>query len=175
MIFRSSIFLAFVFLCACQNMPRPYAPPAQRPLFDHFRPYRIGRIIDMAHSDANLHVVQDVLGDSGPWRWTGKHPEVRVKVHTNQHLDYMMDFTIVGDTFKVTGPVTLSFFVNGHLLDTKTYAAEGGQHFLKPVPADWIQTGQDNVLGAEIDKLWIAPADHKGLGFILQRIGLTQE
>ncbi len=78
-------------------------------------------------------------------------------------------------TFKDTGPVTLSFFVNGHLLDKATYSASGPQHIDKPVPRDWVEAGKDATVGAEIDKPWISPGDGVALGFILTRMGLTQE
>lgn len=174
MTFRTAIFLGSVLLSGCQNLPEAYAPPEQRQPFDHFEPYRIRRVVEMADLDANDHFVQDLLGDTGPWRWATKHPEVRLTVRTNQMLRYTIDFTIVGQTFKDTGPLEFTFDVNGHELDRVKYTTEGGKHFEKPVPEDWILPNKENILGAEVDKLWYSPADHKPLGFIVTRIGLTQ-
>lgn len=156
-------------------MPAPYAPPEQRQPFENFAPYRISRIVGMADGDAEKHFVRDIQGLAGTWRWTGKHPEVRVFLRTNQMLRYVIDFTIVEATFKDTGPVTLSFFVNGRLLDKKTYTAPGSQHFEAPVPEDWVEAGKEATVGAEIDKVWFSPADHAALGFILTGIGLRQK
>ena len=176
MIHRKPIFLlAAVLLCGCQNIPAPYAPPEQRQPFDHFEPYRITRVVDMADGDANQHFVKDILGDSGPWRWAVKHPEVRVRMRTNQNLHYTIDFSIVHETFKDTGPLQFSFYVNDHLVDSQKYTSDGAKHFEKAVPPDWVETDKDTVLGAEVDKIWYSPADHQPLGFILTRIGLTQE
>lgn len=171
---RNSILLGCVCLTACQNIPAPYAPPEQRQVFDHFQPYRVRRIVNMADGDANQHFVKDILGDSGPWRWTVKHPEVRLTMRTNQMLRYVIDFSIVQDTFKDTGPLEFSFYVNGHLLDMQRYDSVGSKHFEKAVPEDWVEPGKETIIGAEVDKLWYSPADHQPLGFILQRIGLTQ-
>lgn len=171
---RISILLGTVLLSACQNLPEPYVPPEQRQPFDHFEPYRITRIVNMADGDANQHFVKDILGDTGQWRWTTKHPEVRVTLRTNQMLRYIIDFTIVGATFKDTGPLEFSFDVNGHELDRLRYTTEGGKHFEKAVPPEWIEPGKETILGAEVDKLWYSPADHQPLGFIITRIGLTQ-
>jgi hypothetical protein len=165
----------FALLCACQNMPPAYAPPEQRAPFENFAPYRINRIINMADGDADNYIVHDVLRTGGTWRWTGKHPELRVFLRTNQSLHYVVDLTVAGATFKDTGPVTVSFFVNGHLLDKATYSAPGPQHFDEPVPEDWVEARKDAIVGAEIDKPWISPADGVALGFILNRIGLRQE
>ncbi len=169
-----TLLAAGLLLTACQNMPAPYTPPEQRQPFDHFEPYHITRIVNMADGDANEHFVKDILGDRGPWRWAVKHPEVRVIMRTNKGLRYIIDFSIVQDTFKDTGPLQFSFNVNGHVLDMQRYDSVGGKHFEKAVPEDWVQAGKDNILGAEVDKLWYSPADHQPLGFIISRIGLTQ-
>jgi len=156
-------------------MPAPYAPPEQRQPFENFAPYRIHRVVNMADGDAERSFIQDIGGSGGSWRWTGKRPEVRVFLRTNQMLHYVIDFAIVEATFKDTGPVTLSFFVNGHVLDRITYKASGSQHYEKAVPEDWVEAGKDATVGAEIDKVWISPGDHAALGFILTQIGLRQE
>jgi hypothetical protein len=164
-----------VLLCACQNLPDPYAPPEQRQPFENFRPYRVSRVVNMADGDAESHFVRDIKGATGVWRWTGKHPEVRLFLRTNQMLHYVIDFSIVEATFKDTGPVTLTFLVNGHVLDKMTYTASGQQHFDKPVPEEWVEAGKEALVGAEIDKVWVSPADGVALGFILSQIGLRQE
>jgi hypothetical protein len=161
-------------------MPAPYVPPEQRQPFENFAPYRVHRLINMGDGDAEKHFVRDIGGLAGSWRWTGKHPEVRVFLRTNQMLHYVIDFTIVEATFKDTGPVTLSFFVNDHLLDKMTCTTTGSQHFDKPIPDEWIESGwiesgKDATVGAEIDKVWVSPADHAALGFILTDIGLRQQ
>jgi hypothetical protein len=132
-------------------------------------------VIEMEDRDAGGYFVQDILGGAGSWRWTAKHPEIRIRMQTNQKLRYIIDFTIVEATFKDTGPLEFSFYVNGHLLDHLRYTASGDQHFEKPVPEDWVVPGQEAMVGAEVDKVWSSPADHQTLGFILTRLGLSQE
>lgn len=172
---RTLILLGVVLLCGCQDLPGPYPPPEQRQPFEGFAPYRVHRIVDMGDGDANDHIVGGVIGDKGSWRWTGKRPEVRVFLRTNQMLRYMIDFSIVDVTFKDTGPLEFSFYVNGHLVDQKRYTSPGSEHFEKPIPDDWVQPGKDAILSAEVDKVWISPADHQALGFILTRMGLLQK
>jgi hypothetical protein len=171
---RILILLGAVLLSACQNLPEPYVPPEQRQPFDHFEPYRIARMVNMADGDANQHFVQNILGDSGPWRWATKHPEVRLSMRTNKMLRYVIDFTVVDATFKDTGPVEFTFDVNGHPLDHVRYTSPGPKHYEKAVPEEWVEPHKDAIVGAEVDKLWYSPADHQPLGFIITRIGLTQ-
>ncbi len=87
-------------------------------------------------------------------------------------LKYVIDFTLPEVTFKVTGPVTITFLVNDHVLDKVRYTAQGHQHFEKMVPPGWVELGQYAIAGAEIDKVWVSPTDGARLGFILSRIGL---
>ena len=89
-------------------------------------------------------------------------------------LRYIIDFVLPEVTFKVTGPVTMTFLVNDHPLDSVRYTAFGEQHFEKVVPPEWVEPMKENLVAASIDKVWVAPVDGAKLGFILTRIGLTQ-
>jgi hypothetical protein len=132
----------------------------------------------MADPDADTHFVQDISPslEAKTWRWTGKRPAIRMFPGTTQKLSYFMDFAIAPGTLAQTGPVTLSFFVNDHVLDQVRYAAPGRLRFEKPVPADWMDANEYTILTAEIDKLWIpAKRDAKPLGFILVSLGLEQK
>ena len=156
-------------------MPEPYAPPVQRQPVEEGRPHRITRVNNTSDGDWAAHVVQDIPDSApGPWKWTGQKPTVKVTVRTNQGLRYLIDFTLPEVTFKSTGPVTITFLVNDHALESVRYTASGEYHYEKAVPAQWVEPLKDTLLAASIDKVWIAPADGAKLGFILTRIGLTQ-
>jgi hypothetical protein len=155
-------------------MPDPYAPPEQRQPFENFTPYRINRIVSMSDGDAEAHFVRDIQGLSGSWRWTGKHPEIHVFLRTNKMLHCVVEFSIAEATFKDTGPLTLTFYVNDRVLSTERYNAPGPQLFDKPVPPDFVEAGKDATVGVEVDKPWISPSDHAALGIILTRMGLAQ-
>jgi hypothetical protein len=168
--------VALFYLSGCEKMPETYAPPVQRQPFENFRPYRITRVVDMSDGDVDSHVVHDILGTGGAsWRWTGQHPTVRVILRQAENLVYTIDFSIADATFKETGPVTLTFFVNDRALGSARYTSPGTYHFEQPVPPNWIQADKESTLGAEIDKVWVAPQDGVKLGMILSRIGLRQE
>jgi hypothetical protein len=173
--FRLLIAGFAVLVSSCQNMPEPYAPPVQRQPFEEGRPHRIERIVSTTDGDWLAHVVQDISpGEPSPWRWTGQKPTVKVMVRVNQGLRYVIDFVVPEATFKATGPVTITFLVNDHALDSVRYTASGEQHFEKAVPPEWVEPTKDTLVAASIDKVWTAPADGAKLGFILKRIGLTQ-
>jgi len=75
---------------------------------------------------------------------------------------------------KSTGPVTVSFVVNEHKLDSVLYSEPGMKHFEKPIPEEWLVRGKEAVLEAEVDKMWTAPLDGAKLGLILVAAGLRE-
>ena len=162
-------------LCGCGNLPEPYAPPAQRPFFEAAP--EAARLLAMEDADAEGHFVRDISAEleANTWRGTGQRPTIRLRPASNQGLVYSIDFAIAGSTFEQTGPVTLSFFVNDHLLDRVRYAAPGPQRFQKPVPPEWLEPDENTTLAAEIDKVWTPPQPGGArLGFILIALGLER-
>jgi hypothetical protein len=160
-------------LSGCRGEIPSYSIPPQRTEFPQFRPYRASHVINMADADSNSHFVQDIEGMPGEERrWTGKRPIVKVTLTDSAGLRYKIDFVIADVTLKDTGPVTMTFFVNDHVVDKVRYSDPGEQHFEKPVPAEWVEVGKDTLAGVEIDKVWVSPQDGKKLGFLLTRLGL---
>jgi hypothetical protein len=71
--------------------------------------------------------------------------------------------------------VTITFLVNDHALESIRYTEPGLKHFEKPVPEEWIPAEHESFAGAEIDRTWSGGGDGVKLGFILVRMGLTQQ
>jgi hypothetical protein len=162
-------------LAACETTPASYPVPEQSRLPENARPHQLSKMIDMAYGDSAEHFVKDIApGEPATWRWAYKNPTVKIRLLTNENLRYAIDFSLPNATFKDTGPVTVTFSVNDHALDRIRYDHAGEYHYEKRVPSEWIRVGGDTLVAAEVDKTWIAPRDHKELGLILTRIGLTQ-
>ncbi|MGI8992311.1 MAG: hypothetical protein ACR2I2_22370 [Bryobacteraceae bacterium] len=171
---RSSLTLAAVLLLAACNRDPWYAPPPQRhPVMtdDHPR----GRTIGMGDPSADMYIVRDIgqTVEGGLWRWTYERPELRFWLDTTANLKLSVEFSCSELTLPKTGPVTISFFVNGHLLGATTCARPGSYRFEKPVPPAWLDAAKPDAVSARADKLWTAPSDGKKLGFILIRAGFV--
>ncbi len=134
-------------------------------------------MVNMNDDDAPLHFVRDISAtlEGSTWRWTEKQPTIKVLLIKTAGLKYVVDFTLPDATMNQTGPVTISFILGDRLLDKVRYAKAGYQHFEKPVDPAWLQTVNDTVLSAEIDKLYKSPGDGKILGFILTRMGFERQ
>lgn len=160
-------------LWGCGRDP-DYPVPEQRPIFTGFK-VRAGRIVNMSDPDAPARFVRDIAG--GPadaWRWTGQKPALKIKIRAVENLKYTIDYTVAEVTFKDTGPVTIKFTVNDHVLGQERITEQGNKHFEKPIPPEWLEVGQDAILGAEIDKMWTSKLDGARFGFILSRIGVAE-
>jgi hypothetical protein len=172
---RALIVCLTALLGACKNLPDAYAPPEQRQIIPEDRPFRLHRVIDMDNATARSRFVRDISKTlAANWRWTGQRPALDIFMRANDGVRFVIDFALPEVTFKTTGPVTLSFYVNDHLLDAVRYTQPGLQHFEKPVPPEWIPVGHESTVSAEIDKPSTDPADGSQLGFILVRMGMTQ-
>lgn len=161
-------------LCSCSEPVLEFAPPEQRPPIGEYRS-AAARVISMDEPDAPRRFVRDISeAAAANWRWTGQSPAVRIRVRSTENLKYVIDFTIADATYKETGPVTVTFTVNDHVLDRVRYASPGAKHFEKAVPAGWLEAGKDAIAGAQVDKVWVSKEDGARLGLILSRIGFTQ-
>ncbi len=129
----------------------------------------------MFDDGASVHFLSGILPPANGWSWTNQRPMVKVKTHGTQNVHYLIDFSVPDVTFKETGPVTIRFLVNDHVLDSVRYDKPGPQHFEKDVPAEWLKPDSEERVGAEIDKVWVSKTDGARLGFILNRIGLTEQ
>jgi hypothetical protein len=162
-----------VTLAACDRTPW-FAAPEQRPSLAGF-PDHAARVVGMDDPDADRRFVRDIMPKTDTtWRWTGQRPALKIRVRADENLKYTVDFTLPKVTFKDTGPVTIAFTVNDHVLDRVTYTEPGFKHFEKTVPPDWLPIDAYAIVGAEIDKLWTDPDKGLEYGFIITRMGLEQ-
>lgn len=163
----------FALVVGCNRTPQLQPLPPQRVSANTLQQNSVGSFVAMNHPRAELYFVSDVIGalESNVWRWTGKKPTLRFRLPATEHLSFTADFTVPELTFRDTGAVTISFVVNGHALDAVRYDTPGEKHFQKPVPAEWLHSDAENIVSAEIDKLWVSKDDHATYGFILIRAG----
>jgi hypothetical protein len=165
--------LAIVTLVGCQRSSESEPPPEQRtPPRAPERPAKpFVQMNDPAITDYIVRDIADHL-EGGAWRWTFDRPELRFFLEKTDHLRLEVDFTAADATLKDTGPVTVSFFVNGKALGAMKCSKGASYKFTKAVPAHWLKTNEATIVAAEARPLWKAP-DGKHLGFILTKMGFV--
>jgi hypothetical protein len=165
----------------CVSVPDTYAPPIQRnPTLPtgsagSGRAEQRKHFLAMGDEDAAAHILGDINDalEGGTWRWTGQKPTVRLFLKTVTNLRLVMDFSIPGPVLEQTGPLTIRYVVNGHLVEALRYDTPGQKRFEKPVEASWLHRNGDNIVSAELDKVYIAEADKARLGIALTGIGFV--
>jgi hypothetical protein len=89
-------------------------------------------------------------------------------------LKLVWDFSVAEVTFKETGPVTVSFYVNGTGVGRVPCPKPGDYKFEQPVRQDLLRANEYNTIAAQADKLWVSPADGAKLGFTMTRAGFLR-
>ncbi len=145
-------------------------PASERRLTASLRPW-----VRMRDPNAPAHLLRDVAGLEGNWfRWTGENPELQFVVRPAAAHSLSAEFTINDTVFRQTGPQTVSFYVNGKLLDSTRYTSPGEKVFRKPVPAGWLEPGRITRVGMRIEPPYVAPADGVKLGVVLVTVGFLE-
>lgn len=174
---RATGFCLFllVFAAGCGTAPESYPPPAQRET-PPAQSATIRHFVAMNDPNAASYILRDVSEglEANSWRWAFRRPELRFFLHSSQHLKFVMDFAIPEHTFKETGPVTLSVFINGQLLDRFRCTKPGRRQLEKEVPPELLKAGALNLVAIEPDKVWVSKEDGATLGFILASAGFQE-
>jgi hypothetical protein len=172
---RLFLFALFLSGVGCGDVTISYAPPAQRPVLTGEDPEPgLGRLVRMSDRNAALYLVRGFRpADPGtPDRWADQHSQMRFFLLSVDRLKFAMEFALPEATFKTTGPVTLSFAINGHLLDSVRFDHPGQLEFTRAVPADSLRANQQNVVSIDADKVWISE-DGARLSFVLGSAGFV--
>jgi hypothetical protein len=168
---RGCAALLVLLAVGCNTLDEGWAPPIRRNPLSFTQ--KKGHVVNMNDTYAMAYVARDVrdLLEAGAWRWTSRRPELRIYLDDIRGLKFTADFTVPESGLRRTGPVTISFFINGQLLDRVKYGQPGNQHFEKPAPESWLRARWLNFVAMEPDKTW---SDAKfTYGFILTRAGFA--
>ena len=117
---------------------------------------------------ANGHFLRDVMGgpDTDAQRWTFERPAFLFDVSNRSNLKFRLDFRLPVATYRHTGPVRLTVWINGRRLAEQLYSTPEDQSFERPVLPQWL--GEDGLAIVEttVDKYYIAAEDKQKLGYL---------
>jgi hypothetical protein len=125
--YRFLAVLPLAALAACSRAPDVYAPPVQRKPLPVSQASFIGSFVSMSDPNADAYVLKDVSEavEAGSWRCAKRRPELQFYIGPVEGQQFVIEFSIADATFKDTGPVTLSIFVNGKPLHHAHYDKPG--------------------------------------------------
>jgi hypothetical protein len=117
------------------------------------------------------YLVNDISPERGFRRWALAHPELRFRLQDARHLIFTAEFAIPEATFKTTGPVTVSYAVNGRTLGAIRCGRPGDYRVEKPVPDGLVEPDKFVRVTFEANPVWISPEDGAKLSFLLRSAG----
>ena len=129
-----------------------------------------------AQSVASIrHYLRDIQQGADParWRWTFEKPAFLFYAPARAGVRFKMDFVIAGQTFKQTGPLTMTVRINGTELGRRVYRAPEDQTFEEAVPPEMLRADGVALVETTLDKYYIAPADGQRLGYLFVRGGFV--
>lgn len=158
----------------CARDPGWLPLPAKQSLDLGPDPGGIGPAVRMADPDANDYIVRDIGLMPGTWRWAFLHPELRFRVAQAEGSRFTAEIDIPDVTFKVTGPVGVTYSIGGRRLGLVRCDHPGTYAIDHPVPAAWLVPGEYIHVTFDADRHWVSPEDGAQLSFLLLRAGFTE-
>lgn len=160
--------------CACARYPAPVPPPPQRPadFGPDPPPLELDDIVSMDSPWIRQYIVRGVeLTPKVSRRWTFHEPELKFRLKNKANRKLRVDFSVVDETFRSTGPFHIEFFVNGRSVGKQRCDRAGEYTFKAPVSLEALEYEPEARVRMVMDKYWIAPSDGNRLGVQLIQVG----
>lgn len=172
----AALLLAVLILSSCSRESAFEPIPAQSPSVAAPDPPSFPCLALMTQARADQFIVTGIpLGlGAGAERWTSESPAVKCKLPSSGPWNVVMDFIVAGATLRETGPITLTFTVDGQEVERLRCDHIGEYKLRAPLPAALAIPGRELVLQATVDKPWVAPSDGSKLGVLVSAMGFVQ-
>lgn len=153
-------------LAAIYPPPIQTAPPCRADL------RQLGSFARMGEPEAAMHIIQDIATDppGADTRWTYARPILvfRPGPHYFMRIRLLRELVPEG-----SGPLEISFLVNGRHVATRSYTTGGEHDFQTPVPPEYTRGYPLAVVELRSSRHYIPPGDDAVLGFELVSAGFT--
>lgn len=132
--------------------------------------------LSMSNPNAAAYIVQGISDatEGTGYRWAYEHPVLRYFVPPMDRPKFVMEFALPERIFRITGPVTLTFSLNGKRFDRTTYSHPGQLQYEHEVPPELFLWDDINLVSIEADKVWTSQADGRKLAFVVSRVGFVE-
>jgi hypothetical protein len=132
------------------------------------RPF--GEVMMVGRPGAAQYVVSGVMvtDPKADGYWTLDDAELKFRLSSREHHVFREHYYLPLETLKVTGPLMVDFYVNGHLLDKTSFAKDGEAIYQHDVPMDWLTPGSITLVRMRVHNPYVAPRDGVKLGVLLR-------
>ena len=131
--------------------------------------------VSMSNPNANAYIVDGISRNTEGtgFRWAFEHPILQLFVPAMDQPRFVLDFALPERAFRVTGPVVLTFLINGQTLDHQRYDHPGVLSYEHEVPREWIHADAVNQVAIEPDRVWTTSEGNK-YAFVISRVGFVE-
>ena len=167
------IVAAALVLTGCVPGPDNYPIPPQQKAPGAGEEIRsFGEYVKSWQPDAESYFIRHIAGvEAGAWRWTHSDPELRFFVKDIRDRRFKLEIGVNDVTFRDTGPLRLSIFINGKEFDRVVYDSPGDKSYEKAVPPDMLRQKAENRVLIRVLNPWDTTDPKIKLGFILHEAG----
>ena len=149
--------------------------PEQRQLLTLPPATGLGYYVSMSDPNSSTYVVRGIAGRTeDPWRWAYEHPVLRFRAPDVGPLKFMLHFYLPPRTFRETGPVTLTFTINGKFLDRARFKVSGQLHYSHAVAPEFLNKKNENLVAIDPDPVWVSKEDGQKFGFVIAEAGFAE-
>jgi hypothetical protein len=160
-----------MFAGACGREAGWYPIPTQQSLNLGPDPGGVGPLVKMSDPDADDYIVRDIDRMPGVWRWAFAHPELRFRLRSAGDSRFTAQIAIPEVTFRATGPVRITYFIDGRSLGSIHCDHPGKFDVDQALPAGWVEADQYVHVTFETDRHWVSPEDGAQLSFQIFETG----
>lgn len=160
---------AVLLLAGCTPAAVPLPP--QRPTYTGPEPAAFGPYLRVVSPHASAAILSGVRPE-GRWGWTARRAALRFRIPDGRPYNFSANLYIAAQTLPATGPVAISFSIDGRRLGILRADEAREYTFEKPVPAGWLRPDATVVVAMEADKAWTAP-DGVEYAFLLVGAGFA--
>lgn len=126
--------------------------------------------VDNSNPGDERSMLRDFMpGPAGRWRWTFERPALLMNAPKRPNTKFSMDLVVHSGTFKETGPIRLSVFVNGQKIGEKVFNSAENQTFASAVPLNVLREDGIALVETRLDKYYKSPEDGQKMGYLFLR------
>lgn len=163
----AALLAAVLLQAGCTPAEAPLPP--QRPTYSGPERAPYGAYLRVADPNAAAAIVSGVRPEAR-WGWTARHAKLRFHIPDGRAYDFSANLYLAAETLPRTGPVAISFAIDGKPLGVLRAGEPREYTFTRPVPAGWLRAGATVEVAIETDRVWTAP-DGAEYAFLLVAAG----
>jgi hypothetical protein len=137
---------------------------------------KLGPWVELHGPTQGEHLLHDFATPSGGDEhvWTYERPVLVFAVPKRSGVKFKMEFQLAGATLKETGPVAITFWLNGTPLVTKTYDAAGMYDMEQDVPSKLLRDDSIAIVETTQNKYYFAEGDGQRLSYLFHAAGFVE-